>query len=206
MAGARAEHGRLSRELELQRHALSLLQQRVAGSESAQLQEGADRSAAELAAAKADAEAARQRKADMAAAAKVCTLGISRGFDCSGGKVQAAAQGRHGSRRRQGSCFLPIKTPPPRPGHVRVSALRQQAGAASKREPTQSKHSSNSPQTLPRCQHPPPIHQGLEREIANFGKERDGRRKAAAAKLKAAKAALEGAKKDAKVRAYTFVI
>lgn len=45
--------------------------------------------------------------------------------------------------------------------------------------------------------------QALEREIANFGKERGGRIEAAQGKLKAAKGAVEGAKgalKAAQVR------
>lgn len=41
MAGAAAEHRKLTQQLELQRHALSLLQERIAGSESAQLAEAA---------------------------------------------------------------------------------------------------------------------------------------------------------------------
>lgn len=42
MAGAAAEHRKLSQQLELQRHALTLLQERIAGSESAQLAEAAE--------------------------------------------------------------------------------------------------------------------------------------------------------------------
>lgn len=62
---------RLTQELELKAHALSLLQERIAGSESAQLAEAVSALEADLAAAKDAAAAAKARKAEMAASAKV---------------------------------------------------------------------------------------------------------------------------------------
>lgn len=64
---------RLTQELELKQHALALLQERIAGSESAQLAEAVAALEADLAAAKAAAAAAKERKAQMAASAKVAT-------------------------------------------------------------------------------------------------------------------------------------
>ncbi len=64
---------RQSAELELKRHALGLLRERVAGSESAQLAEAIAVGEAEAAEAAAAAEAARERKAAMAASAKART-------------------------------------------------------------------------------------------------------------------------------------
>ena len=61
---------RLAGELELKRHALGLLKERVASSESAQLAEAIAASEAEAAEAEAAAKAARERKAAMAASAK----------------------------------------------------------------------------------------------------------------------------------------
>lgn len=63
---------RLAAELELKRHALGLLHERVAGSESAQLAEAVAASEAEAAEAAAAAQAARERKAAMATSAKAC--------------------------------------------------------------------------------------------------------------------------------------
>ncbi|KAK9836025.1 hypothetical protein WJX81_006911 [Elliptochloris bilobata] len=69
-ARAADEHRRLAGELELKRHALGLLRERVAGSESAQLAEAVAASEAEAAEADSAAKAARERKAAMAASAK----------------------------------------------------------------------------------------------------------------------------------------
>ena len=65
---------RLTQELELKAHALSLLQERIAGSESAQLAEAVAALEADLAAAKDAAAAAKARKAQMAASAKVSAV------------------------------------------------------------------------------------------------------------------------------------
>lgn len=62
---------RLTRELDIKGTELRLLQERCAGSESAQLAEAAAASERELAEATAAAEGARRHKADMAASAKV---------------------------------------------------------------------------------------------------------------------------------------
>lgn len=62
---------RLMQSLELKRHALQLLEERVACSESAQLQAAVAKEEAELQAAQESLVAAQQKKADMAAAAKV---------------------------------------------------------------------------------------------------------------------------------------
>ncbi|EIE18219.1 RecF/RecN/SMC protein [Coccomyxa subellipsoidea C-169] len=70
MAAAAKEHAKLMQELELKAHALSLLQERIAGSESAQLAEAVAALEADLAAAKDAAAAAKARKAQMAASAK----------------------------------------------------------------------------------------------------------------------------------------
>jgi diaminopimelate decarboxylase len=60
--------------LDLKQHALSLLRQRIAGSESAQLEEAVAALGSELEEARSAAAAAKQKKADMAAAAKVGML------------------------------------------------------------------------------------------------------------------------------------
>ena len=65
---------RLQQELDLKRHALSLLQDRIAGSESAQLAGAVAELEAQLQEATAAAEAARGKKAEMVAAAKVRLL------------------------------------------------------------------------------------------------------------------------------------
>lgn len=66
--------GRLKQEVEVKQHSLKLLQQRISGSESAQLAEAVAATQAELDQAKAAAEAAKQKKADMIKIAKVdCT-------------------------------------------------------------------------------------------------------------------------------------
>lgn len=65
---------RLAGQLELKRHALGLLKERVASSESAQLAEAIAASEAEAAEAEAAAKAARERKAAMAASAKACAV------------------------------------------------------------------------------------------------------------------------------------
>ncbi|KAK9829006.1 hypothetical protein WJX72_003368 [[Myrmecia] bisecta] len=70
MAAATKEHKRLSQELELKQHALGLLQERIRGSESAQLAEAVSTTEAEMAGASTAAEAARERKKAMVAAAK----------------------------------------------------------------------------------------------------------------------------------------
>lgn len=62
---------RLQNELELQRHSLALLQERVAGSESSQLAEALAATEAEAEAARAAKEAAAAKKAEAAEAAKV---------------------------------------------------------------------------------------------------------------------------------------
>ena len=63
--------GSMAQELELQQHALSLMRERVAGSQSAQLAAAVATLEAKLAAAQEAAVAARERKAEMAAVAKV---------------------------------------------------------------------------------------------------------------------------------------
>ena len=63
--------GSMAQELELQQHALSLMRERVAGSQSAQLAAAVAALEAKLAAAQEAAVAARERKAEMAAIAKV---------------------------------------------------------------------------------------------------------------------------------------
>lgn len=67
----RGRHGRLAAELELKQHALGLLRERAAGSESAQLAAAVAASEAEAAEAATAAADARDRKAAMAASAKV---------------------------------------------------------------------------------------------------------------------------------------
>lgn len=62
---------RLKQELELKQHALSLLEERIAGSESASLAAAAAATQAELDEATQAAAAARQRQADLATQAKV---------------------------------------------------------------------------------------------------------------------------------------
>ncbi|BDA47769.1 Structural maintenance of chromosomes protein 2 [Coccomyxa sp. Obi] len=70
MAAAAKEHSKLTQELELKRHALGLLEERIAGSESAQLAAAVAAAEADLTAAKDAAAAAKARKAEMAASAK----------------------------------------------------------------------------------------------------------------------------------------
>ena len=62
---------RLSQDLELKQHSLKLLEERMAGSEAAQLSEAVAASEAELAEAQAAVAAAQAKKAEMVAAAKV---------------------------------------------------------------------------------------------------------------------------------------
>ena len=59
----------------MKQHSLKLLQQRISGSESAQMAEAVAATQAELQQAKAAAEAAKQKKADMIKAAKVTCPG-----------------------------------------------------------------------------------------------------------------------------------
>ena len=68
-------HGRSKQEVEVKQHSLKLLQQRISGSESAQMAEAVAATQAELQQAKAAAEAAKQKKADMIKAAKVTCPG-----------------------------------------------------------------------------------------------------------------------------------
>ena len=63
---------RLSQELDLKQHALALLTERMAGSESAQLAAAVAELEAELAGQEEAASKARETKAGMVAAAKVC--------------------------------------------------------------------------------------------------------------------------------------
>ena len=65
---------RSKQELEVKLHSLGLLRQRISGSESAQLADAATATQAELEQAKADAESAKQKKADMIKSAKVCCV------------------------------------------------------------------------------------------------------------------------------------
>ena len=74
---------RLGGELELKRHALGLLKERVASSESAQLAGAIAASEAEAAEAEAAAKAARERKAAMAASAKASSV-LSTGMESLG--------------------------------------------------------------------------------------------------------------------------
>jgi hypothetical protein len=67
-------HPRLSQERELKAHALGLLRERIAGSESAQLAAGVAALEADLDAARAAMAAAKKRKADAAASAKARRL------------------------------------------------------------------------------------------------------------------------------------
>ena len=62
---------RLQQELEVKQHSLSLLQERIAGSESAQLADSVAGTQRELEEAKAAAAAAQQKKQDMHKAAQV---------------------------------------------------------------------------------------------------------------------------------------
>jgi hypothetical protein len=65
---------RYTRELELAQHSLALAQQRVAGSEAAQLVTTADATETQLAAAREAGAAATKRKADLVELAKVGDL------------------------------------------------------------------------------------------------------------------------------------
>lgn len=69
---------RLSQELELKQHSLKLLEERMAGSEAAQLAEAVAATQQELEEATAAVAAAQEKKKEMVAAAKVGT-GSSRG-------------------------------------------------------------------------------------------------------------------------------
>ncbi|KAI8462562.1 MAG: structural maintenance of chromosomes protein 2 [Monoraphidium minutum] len=69
-AAAGKEFKKLQQELELQRHSLSLLQDRIAGSESSQLAESLTATEAEAEAARGAKEAAAAKRAEMAALAK----------------------------------------------------------------------------------------------------------------------------------------
>lgn len=62
---------RLKQEVEVKQHSLRLLQERISGSESAQLADAVAATQAELEQAKLAAEAAKQKKADMIKTAKV---------------------------------------------------------------------------------------------------------------------------------------
>ncbi|KAL3152148.1 hypothetical protein ABBQ32_001245 [Trebouxia sp. C0010 RCD-2024] len=65
MATAAASYNRLRQEVEVKQHSLKLLRQRISSSESAQLAEALAATQADLDQAKAAAEAAKQKKADM---------------------------------------------------------------------------------------------------------------------------------------------
>ena len=65
---------RLQQELEVKQHSLRLLQERIAGSESAQLADALAATQAELDEAKAAAAAAQQKKQEMHKAAQVSHL------------------------------------------------------------------------------------------------------------------------------------
>ena len=67
--------GRLKQEVEVKQHSLKLLQQRISGSESAQMAEAVATTQAELEQAKAAAQAAKQKQADMVKTAKVTCPG-----------------------------------------------------------------------------------------------------------------------------------
>ena len=61
----------LKQEVEVKQHSLKLLQQRISGSQSAQMAEAVAATQAELEQAQAAAQAAKQKKADMIKTAKV---------------------------------------------------------------------------------------------------------------------------------------
>lgn len=65
---------RLSQQLELRQHSLRLMEERVAGSEAAQLLEAVASCERQLAEAQAAVGAAQEKKKAMVAAAKVCVL------------------------------------------------------------------------------------------------------------------------------------
>ncbi len=69
-----AANDRLTQELEVKQHSLSLLQQRISSSESAQMADAMAATQQELEQAKQAAHTAQQKKADMVTAAKVSRL------------------------------------------------------------------------------------------------------------------------------------
>lgn len=71
MAQAGLSWRRLQQEVEVKQHSLALLQQRIAGSQSAQLAQAVAASEAELQEASQAAAAAQQKRADMVKAAQV---------------------------------------------------------------------------------------------------------------------------------------
>ncbi|DBA81803.1 hypothetical protein WJX77_004664 [Trebouxia sp. C0004] len=77
MAAAAALHNRLKQELEVKQHSLSLLQQRISSSESAQMADAMAATLKELEQAKQAAHAAQQKKADMVTAAKELAADIA---------------------------------------------------------------------------------------------------------------------------------
>ncbi|KAG2489543.1 hypothetical protein HYH03_011994 [Edaphochlamys debaryana] len=91
MDAAAREHARCSKELELAQHSLALAQQRVAGSEAAQLVAAADATEAQLAAAKEHGAAAAARKKELVELAKSLEKEI-RDFDKDRGARIKAAQ------------------------------------------------------------------------------------------------------------------
>lgn len=111
---------RLSQELELKRHALRLLEERLQGSEAAQLSGAVAGTEAELAEAQGAVAAAQQRKKEMAAAAKASLSGWGREGCLVGGARVVDPSARARCRPAAVFCRLPASvcyscTPHPAP-------------------------------------------------------------------------------------------
>jgi len=87
---------RLHNELELQRHSLTLLQQRIASSESSQLAEALTATEAEAEATRAAKEAAVNKRKEMAEMAKVRVVGLVGGW--VGGWVGGSTTPQHSTQ------------------------------------------------------------------------------------------------------------
>ncbi|PSC74142.1 structural maintenance of chromosomes 2-1-like [Micractinium conductrix] len=105
-AAAAGQYKKLSQDLELKQHSLKLLEERMAGSEAAQLSEAVAASEAELAEAQAAVAAAQAKKAEMVAAAKelqheIANFGKERDnrIKAAKDKVAAAKKGAEAAKK-----------------------------------------------------------------------------------------------------------
>ncbi len=108
-AAAAKAHRAAAQELELKEHALALLEERLAGSEAAQLASAAAAAEAELAEATAAVGAARERKAALGAAAKELEREIANFGKEKDSHVKAAKEKLKGAKARVEACRKAVK-------------------------------------------------------------------------------------------------
>ena len=104
---------RLSQELELKQHSLSLLEERARGSEAHQLAEAAAATEKELGEAQQAVQVARERKQELVAAAKVGNMGrlhTQLGGACHAMQQPLPSPGQTERRGRDKLCWGPAMT------------------------------------------------------------------------------------------------